>query len=293
MRSKYFYTLCMACTAIFFAGMAEATLAVAKDPSSSVDIGRHDAFELTLTHDDAAYRNAFWNVLIEVTFTSPGGVDYAVEGFYYDVDTWKVRFAPTALGVWTYDLTMTGNSDTYTTTGSFNCTASTTRGHVRVHPDNPKRMIFADGSHFNPIGTNIWAYRVPFLNEANVAGSTYYERWSNYFAEYEAHKCNVYRRLIGTEKAPPQHMGVWRYDAGLGVGKDKYNLALAKELDDEFRSATDHNMAIVAALYDKGRAWNSNPLNSINGGPLSDDSGLYDITNTTVTDLHKKYIRYM
>ena len=89
---------------------------------------------------------------------------FDVEGFYYDEDTWMVRFAPTIEGTWTYEVTMRATGGSYRAAGSFNCVESSLHGQLRDHPTNPKRLIFDDGTPFGGLGTNIWTYDNPFLN---------------------------------------------------------------------------------------------------------------------------------
>jgi len=275
--------------------MAHGELAVVKSPDASVDIGRYRAFELQLIHDDAAYANPFWDVLIEAVFTSPGGVAFATEGFYYDQDTWMVRFAPTIEGTWAYYLTMTGGGDNYQTSGTVECVPSSLHGPIRVHPTNPKRMVCDDGTLYNAVGTNIWIWDSPFLNGAWISGATSRERWDIYFGEYASHGCNVYRRLLGNELHPtiPWYQGqssIWRGDTG---GPDRYDLDRAKEVDTALESAAEHNMATILTFLDNPQDWSGNPMNVVNGGPLSDPSEDYDVANPVVVYLHRRYHRYI
>ena len=273
-------------------------LDVTISPVGVVDVGRYEVFELSLAHDDTPYASPFWDVLTEATFVSPGGVTFDVEGFYYDEDTWMVRFAPTIEGTWTYEVTMRATGGSYRAAGSFNCVESSLHGQLRDHPTNPKRLIFDDGTPFGGLGTNIWTYDNPFLNGSTISGATAVDRWNTYFSEYATHGADVYRRLLGTEKHPDGSPGAPWYQGHVAIwhgeeGPERYSLERARDMDDEFAALRENNIALQLCLYDKPRSWSGNPLNVANGGPLASSAQLYDITDATVTDLHKKYIRYI
>ncbi|MCD6507632.1 DUF5060 domain-containing protein [Candidatus Poribacteria bacterium] len=106
---------------------AEAELKVEITQNSKV-IPIYDVLEITF-HHEGRYENPFFDVTIEVTFTSPGGKKVHVGGFFYGSsekprikvyrkngrrkveyifgkhDLWKARFAPWELGRWRYTYT--------------------------------------------------------------------------------------------------------------------------------------------------------------------------------------------
>jgi hypothetical protein len=142
-----------------------------------------EVFEITFRHD-AAYKDPFFDVTIDVTFTSPGGKTFKVGGFHYGSsekplikkqsppaghagrvsveyifekhDLWKARFAPGELGKWTYAWTF-ANADGGRAAGAseFLCVnnrAPQRHGFVRQEPANPMRWAFDDGAPYFPIG---------------------------------------------------------------------------------------------------------------------------------------------
>src|SRR5262249_42051881 len=111
-------------------------------------------FELSFKHN-GVYDNNFFDVTVDVVFTSPSGVQRRVKGFFYGGDLWKVRFLPDEVGRWTYTYVMTGKGGFRAAKhGSFDCTPSSAEGPVRHHPDNPYRWIFANGKAYFPVGMN-------------------------------------------------------------------------------------------------------------------------------------------
>ncbi|MFQ6133504.1 MAG: DUF5060 domain-containing protein, partial [Armatimonadota bacterium] len=140
----------------------------------------YEVFEITFQHQ-GDYDNPFFDVTIEVTFTSPGGKRIQVGGFHYGsleppqirktptgdhrpprveyifakADTWKARFAPAELGRWTYSYTFqNAQGQKATGTGQFDCVEGRVHnpGFVRQDPDNPFRWVFDDGTPYYPIG---------------------------------------------------------------------------------------------------------------------------------------------
>jgi hypothetical protein len=143
----------------------------------------YEVFEITLQHD-RRYANPFFDVEIDVTFTSPAGREVHVGGFHYGSldrpkievvgnappgakrkavryvfdrqDIWKARFAPSETGRWTYRYVFANREGASTTgSGAFQCVVdprARNHGFVRRHPANPFRWVFEDGSAYFPIG---------------------------------------------------------------------------------------------------------------------------------------------
>ncbi|MCX5671121.1 MAG: DUF5060 domain-containing protein [Planctomycetota bacterium] len=150
-------------------------------------IPRWEVFEITFRHD-GAYHNPFFDVTIDVTFTSPSGRKATVGGFHYGclekpeiirkevagaqggpprvrpeykfpkADTWKARFAPAEVGTWKYAYTFSNaKGGKATGEGEFACIVGRTpkrplHGFVRQDPANPMRWVFDDGTPYFPIG---------------------------------------------------------------------------------------------------------------------------------------------
>lgn len=119
---------------------------------SAAVVSADDIFELTFK-PKKIYDNKFFDVGLEVVFTSPRGVRHPVKGFFYGTDVWKVRFRPDEVGHWSYGYTMTGKGGLRQQgDGVFDCTTSDAEGPVRRNPENPYRWVFANGKPYFPIG---------------------------------------------------------------------------------------------------------------------------------------------
>ncbi|MFW6161837.1 MAG: DUF5060 domain-containing protein, partial [Planctomycetota bacterium] len=168
----------------------KATAGVRTAPGLKVSVGENTArlmpyqvFELTFQHEGQV-ADPTWDVTIDVAFTSPSGKAVGVGGFFYGssqpqkpqirewtdnrgrkrtsatwpcepADLWKARYAPSELGRWTYRWRFrTKAGGEAAGTGAFTVVRGRVRGKgwVRIHPRNPFRFVFEDGSPFFPVG---------------------------------------------------------------------------------------------------------------------------------------------
>lgn len=123
-------------------------------PPVGSDVGRYQVLELTVENPSDRYGNPWEQVSLQADFTAPSGQSLKVDGFFYDRDTWKLRFAPAELGRYTYRYTLTDDQGTnLTKDGAFVVGETQERGFVRVHPSNPHRFVFEkDGGLFSAQG---------------------------------------------------------------------------------------------------------------------------------------------
>ena len=124
------------------------------DSGAASTVGQYDPFELSLTYPTAGLTNPWEDVTVTASVTTPSGKTLSFDGFYYDVDTYKVRFAPVELGNYRYTVKIAGPSSAPDTSGSFRSIASQNKGFLRKHPSNPYRLIFEKGAIANAIGIN-------------------------------------------------------------------------------------------------------------------------------------------
>jgi outer membrane protein assembly factor BamB len=116
------------------------------------EIDRYDVLELTIRHDDSLYVNVWEDVEIQGTFTNENGQTHKIKGFYYDKNTWKVRFAPTSAGRWKWKVRFTSPFIRTEERGSVDVNNSDEPGFVRIQKDNPRRFVFDNGELFAAIG---------------------------------------------------------------------------------------------------------------------------------------------
>jgi Domain of unknown function (DUF5060)/Protein of unknown function (DUF4038) len=84
----------------------------------------------------------------KVTFTGPEGIKLVVPGFYTGGQVWKVRFAPTASGTFSYVTSSTQDPSLDGLTGTVMPAASNANGHgaMKIDPAHPHHYLYADGT---------------------------------------------------------------------------------------------------------------------------------------------------
>lgn len=112
---------------------------------------KYSVYVITVTADDAPYVNPQSNVQIVGIFTAPNGTKYKTNGFYYDKNTWQMRFTPNLPGAWTWTLTVKNSSGTQKETGLFNVTDSDNPGFLTISLTNPQTFR-VDRRSFVPVG---------------------------------------------------------------------------------------------------------------------------------------------
>ena len=127
-------------------------------PSAS-EVPRYDRFELVVALE-ATYDNPYdvRDVDLSAVFTGPDGREWPVPGFWDADDAWRVRFAPSAEGQWSYRLQVrdrSGESKPYD--GQFTCLPSGHHGWLQVgswvEPAYSSRyLVYHDGTPFYGVG---------------------------------------------------------------------------------------------------------------------------------------------
>ncbi len=105
----------------------------------------------------ATFANPFQDVSLDATFTGPGNTVLKVPGFYDGGNTWKVRFAPTKVGNWTY-VTSSPDAKLGNVSGSVTCIANTqanVHGRISVDAANPHHFRYEDGTPYFLLGGEI------------------------------------------------------------------------------------------------------------------------------------------
>ena len=181
------------CT-LALAAAALAAPAVEVTPNGA-SIGRYEIYELALRHG-GEYANPWEDVDIAAEFRSPSGKTFQVGGFYYDRDTWKVRFAPAEAGRYRWTLTFTAPSGEYRATGGFRATPSKNSGFLRLDPSHPQRFVTeGTGAVFYPLGLQQgFGKKLPlqfFLPQ--VVRAAYPVAPDDYFSTYTAAGFNFWR----------------------------------------------------------------------------------------------------
>ena len=117
----------------------------------------------------------------EVSFTRPDGTTVTVDSFYDGDETYKARAYCDQIGDWSWSLL---DNESEVKSGTFEVHPSPLPGKLRVHPADPRRLCYDDGSWFLHIGDT--GYRYPtdtengwqtYLDDAVAAGVTKIRTW--------------------------------------------------------------------------------------------------------------------
>ena len=256
-------------------------------------VERYDKFELTVDLD-ARFDNPFdfAQLALQAVFTAPSGAVHSVDGFYYQPHRrsgrrtladgrpqWKIRFAPTEPGTWTYSLVATDLvGSTRTPAADFSCLETGRRGFLR---STGRYLRFDDGSPFFAVGENMgWGnFRDPIGDYAD---------WMDDLA---AHGGNYIRTWMASWGFALE----WE-DTGLGnYGRRQHR---AWQLDWVVEGARARGIFIQLVLHNHGQVstrvdpqWVDNPYNTANGGPAARPGDFF--TDIRARQLVERRLRYI
>lgn len=114
--------------------------------------------EFTLSHNESPYTDVFSEVSVKGEMTHEGGASIVVPGFYYDKNTWKLRFNPPTKGVWKWKLYLTSPLGTFSQEGELISSTDTKNVFFKISKTNPKRMTLDQQAIFNGIGIENTVY---------------------------------------------------------------------------------------------------------------------------------------
>ncbi len=115
--------------------------------------------EITL-ESTKEYSNPYSDVEIDAVFTHADGTKIKLPGFWKEGKTYAVRFSPTKVGAWQYEITCSDASNTsLTKTGTINAKASTKDNNTAKHgfiKTNGSFFAYDDGTPFFWLGDTHW-----------------------------------------------------------------------------------------------------------------------------------------
>jgi len=245
--------------------------------ASGKSIERFEAVELTVDFE-ADYQDFFDRTQVDLlgTFFAPSGKRYEVHGFVYGIDeaatkpTWKIRFAPTEIGLWRYDVTVKDAGGTTTSqTYELLCRRRAShRGFIRVSKADPRYFEFDDGTFYYPVGQNVcWASDYDqYLERIQSYGGNYVRVW----------------------------LCPWNLQLEDPTEPGKYDLRTASALDDLLARCRRRGISLQLALRYHGMhdaSWDKNPYNAAKGGPCTWPGDFF--TDLAAKDLHKRFLDYV
>jgi eukaryotic-like serine/threonine-protein kinase len=118
--------------------------------ANSVD--SHAIYELTIQYPSGGYQSPGLDASVSATFKH-GDTESVIRGFYYDENTWKIRFVPDVVGEWSWEVKLTVSENTLgTKKGTFFVNPSDSEGFIRRDPLNGSILSLENGKVFHPLG---------------------------------------------------------------------------------------------------------------------------------------------
>jgi hypothetical protein len=176
------------------------------------------------------YASPFADVLVEGVFTSPGGREFVMPGFYDGDQTWRIRFNPGEAGEWRYSVrSRPGNSD-FAESGRFTVEGGKPRGFLKSTPGEAWGFRFENGEPFLAIGDTVYDLFGMAYCGGDVEG--FIER-----RRRQGH--NLFRvRLTSSEFHPPdgdfewQTRNMWPWGGSRSAPRfDRFNLDWFQSID--------------------------------------------------------------
>ena len=220
---------------------------------------------------------------VDVVFTGPQAAKTTVPAFW-DGDRWRVRFAPTAVGIYSLRVLRNGSLITPPSLSArqFKCVPSASPGFVRRDPASAKNFVFDNGRTYYPFGMDAaWlsagqTYEATFT-QMQAAGMNWARVWMNHWDGKNLEWAAV--------KADNPKPGTLLVDS-------------ARRWDAIFDSAEKHGVYIQMTLQHHGQYtahtdpnWADNPFNAVNGGFLQNPDDFF--TNAEARRLTRLKYRYI
>ena len=294
-------------------------------------VARYGHFEARIALNET-FANPFdpGQIAVDVTFTSPSGRIQRVPAFWYEPFTvggspdyedyspagppeWRVRFTPDEAGTYGYSVSaVAGSSTAAPVSGSFQATASTREGFVRVDTRNAHYLRFDNGDPYVPVGHNVaFEDANPPLNGTGYYGSA--------FSSLDTAGENWSRVWMTDFNRSALEWGSGHY-SGFYDGAGTYSLPSAWRMDRILELAEQHGIEVQLVLNDHGQfsTWVNarwaprcdpsdpppcqpgdagydpgNGYSSANGGPVDVAAPQDFFTNADARSLFKQRLRYL
>lgn len=196
-------------------------------------------------HSSKSYTNSYTDVEISAAFVGPGGVGLTIPGFWDGGNTWKIRFAPTVAGNWSYATLASDQGDTGLhgqtgTVASLPYSGSLDiykHGFVKADSSN-RYLTYNDGTPFYWLADTHWM------------GLSYRERWG---ASNDARWSSEYKGMVDK-----------RVDQGYSV----YQM--------NFFAFEQGDVAASGTYNEGGHVWNYNRYDANASSFVASSSSLYD-----------------
>ena len=234
----------------FIFSLAAMFTIVRADSAVPLRIDTWHATEITLT-SSFAYKHPFNDVDVSATFSNKE-LSITRPAFWDGGNTWRIRFAPTRAGTWTYTTTasdtansgLNGQSGTVIVSDNRRGPAIFTHGFIRVS-DNHRYFVYDDGTPFFYLGDTHWfAMRERFtISNLPDCSSQFKREVDTRLAEgFTVYQSEWMPASVQNPAAPQEAFYDWKN----GITED--SLPGFRNIDRKFQYLADHGMVIANAL---------------------------------------------
>jgi len=210
---------------------------------SQVNIQIWSKYEYEFT-SSKLYDNPVYDVqYFDIVFISPTGRKRKVYGFWDGNKSWKVRFMPDELGIWTWNSICSDeeNSGLHDQSGSLECISSKSELNIYkngaiIHPEGAYNLSHSDGKPFFWVGCTAW----------NGALKSTDNEWKTYLEHRRDHHYNLIQ-LVTT-----QWRGCDESSDGLtafeGSGEITVNPEFFKRIDQKIDEANAYGLVVSPVI---------------------------------------------
>lgn len=145
-------------------------------PSTTIKAEQWKAIEITLT-STKQYSDPFNDVDISAVFSGPNHTIITRPGYWDGGNTWKVRFAPTTTGMWTYRVVASNPSDSGLNNQIGQVWSQPYKGDLAIYKhgflkagEGDKYLRYADGTPFFYLGDTHWILPHERFSTSNAPG---------------------------------------------------------------------------------------------------------------------------
>lgn len=170
------------------------------------------------------YENPYWDVNVSAVFTHEDGTAITLYGFWNGGSEFRIRFAPTKTGVWSYETFCSdtdntglhGQKGTVTAVENTGCTELDKHGFVRIS-DNGRYFVYNDGTPFYWLGDTNWqAPNYVSTTRCNYPGCTCGNQFMHELKDRLSKGFNVYQTYFdvaesdgGGQRGTTSEPGLW------------------------------------------------------------------------------------
>jgi len=200
-------------------------------------------YELVFS-SNTVYENPIQDIkILEVTFTSPTGVEKTIHGFWDGGKVWKARFMPDETGQWSFitNCSDTKNQGLNSQTGSFLCRSNTDQKNIYKHgpiinPTGTYHLTYADGTPFFYLACTAW----------NGALKSKDAEWEQYLEQ------RVKNNYTAIQLVTTQWRGCNKSSEGLvafdGSGRIRINPSFFTLIDKKIDEVNDHGLVAAPVI---------------------------------------------